>query len=298
MKIALGPVLYYWPRQVLLDYYQQLAGSALDIVYLGETVCSKRREMRLHDWLDLADFLTAQGKQVVLSGMTLLEADSELKALRKICDNGDYLVEANDMSAIQILGERKLPFVAGPFINIYSAPALKFLVEQQLKRWVMPVELPRVALQGILNGARDMDIQDRFETEVFAYGRLPLAYSARCFTARAYGLAKDNCGLICLDHPEGMSLQSQDSQEIFTLNGIQTQSSAIYDLRAEIADMRDDGVNVVRLSPVMHGMAEVIQAYDDARARRVTESSIGNGWCNGYWHHGSGMDIREDKNSD
>ena len=294
MKLALGPILYYWPRQEVLDYYQQLASSALDIIYLGETVCSKRRELRLHDWLELADYLTQQGKQVVLSSMTLLEAESELKALRKICDNGDYLIEANDISAIQIMSERQLPFVAGPFINIYNTPALNVLVKQQMKRWVMPVELSRVALQGILNGARELGIQERFETEVFAYGRLPLAYSARCFTARAYGLAKDDCGLICLDHPEGMTLQSQDSQEVFTLNGIQTQSSAIYDLRAEIGEMKEDGVNVVRLSPVMHGMAEVIQAYDDARYGRDIDLPRDGGWCNGYWHHGSGMDIRSD----
>jgi hypothetical protein len=41
------------------------------------------------------------------------------------------------------------------------------------------------------------------ETEVFAFGKLPLAFSARCFTARHYGLNKDDCQFKCLDHPEG-----------------------------------------------------------------------------------------------
>jgi len=29
------------------------------------------------------------------------------------------------------------------------------------------------------------------DVELFAYGRMPLAYSARCFTARAHGRTKD-----------------------------------------------------------------------------------------------------------
>ncbi|MDH5183045.1 MAG: U32 family peptidase [Gammaproteobacteria bacterium] len=290
MKLSLGPILYYWPRQVVMDYYEKMASTAVDIIYLGETVCSKRREMRLHDWLELADHLTKQGKQVVLSSMTLLEAESELKSLRRICDNGDYLVEANDMSAIQILAERQLPFVAGPFINLYNSPALKVLVEQQMRRWVMPVELSRLALQAIHRGTEEMDIRHRFETEVFAYGRLPLAYSARCFTARAYGLAKDDCNLICLQHPQGMNVKSQDQQEVFTLNGIQTQSAALYDLREEMSEMKHEGVDVVRLSPTLEGMVEVIQAYDDARHGRAIEAVRAEGQCNGYWHQGCGMD--------
>lgn len=54
MKYALGSVLYYWPKQELYDFYQQAAQSEADIIYLGETVCSKRREMKPADWIELA----------------------------------------------------------------------------------------------------------------------------------------------------------------------------------------------------------------------------------------------------
>mgnify|MGYP002716882516 CR=1 FL=1 len=54
MKLSLGPVLFYWSRSKLLDFYAEMAALPLDIIYLGETVCSKRRALSLDDWLGLA----------------------------------------------------------------------------------------------------------------------------------------------------------------------------------------------------------------------------------------------------
>ena len=45
-KISLGPLLYYWSRDDVFSFYEAIADTAIDIVYLGETVCSKRRLMR------------------------------------------------------------------------------------------------------------------------------------------------------------------------------------------------------------------------------------------------------------
>ena len=45
MKLSLGPVLFYWDRQQTLDFYANMAEQPLDVIYLGETVCSKRRAM-------------------------------------------------------------------------------------------------------------------------------------------------------------------------------------------------------------------------------------------------------------
>lgn len=290
LKLALGPVLYFWPRQTVFEFYDRLADSALDIVYLGETVCSKRRELRLADWLEIAGYLTEHGKQVVLSTLTLIEAESELAQLRKICANEQYMVEANDMAAVQMLTEMGVPFVTGPFINIYNARTLQVLMRQGLRRWVMPVELSRANLEALLTEVRTESPEQIAETEVFSYGRLPLAYSARCFSARASNLAKDDCRFICAKHSHGMLLRSQESQRVFTLNGIQTQSADVYNLIDELTVMRDMGVDSVRLSPQLDDMENIIRQFDDARHNKALPKSRAPHTCNGYWYQRPGME--------
>ena len=63
-RISLGPLLYYWQKTEMLNFYASVATSSVDIVYLGETVCSRRHEMRPADWLGLAQDL-AQAASVV-----------------------------------------------------------------------------------------------------------------------------------------------------------------------------------------------------------------------------------------
>ena len=287
MKLSLGPILYYWPIDQVRAFYSQAKNWPVDIVYLGEVVCSKRRELRLLDWLKIADMLEAAGKEVVLSTLALLEAESELKALQKICDNGDFKVEANDMAAVHLINSR--PFVAGPHLNIYNVSSLELMQETGAVRWVMPVELSAKTL-GELQAQRPAGL----ETEVFAYGHMPLAFSARCFTARAHNVPKDACELRCIDYPVGMPLQTQEDQELFTINGIQLQSGLPSNLLGNVDTLRELKVDVLRLSPQLEGMQQVVTAFDAARNGKQSKAidslmAAGTEWCNGYWHGEAGM---------
>jgi collagenase-like PrtC family protease len=267
----------------------------VDIVYLGETICSKRRELTPDDWRTVAERLRTAGKDVVLSTMTLLEAGSELGALRRICNEPRFMVEANDMAAVSLLSG-KGPFATGPSVNIYNARTLAFLAKRGLQRWVLPVELSRETL-GEIQADRPRGV----ETEVFGFGRLPLAYSARCYTARAYNLPKDDCRFACLDHPDGLLLSTREDEPFLILNGIQTQSARTFNLIGEIDELAELGVDVLRISPQSEHSDQVIRLFRDvltgvkhaADAARELEAFMPIGPCDGYWFGGAGMESRE-----
>lgn len=215
MQYSLGSVLYYWPKQTLEDFYQHAMQSDADIIYLGETVCSKRREMKPNDWIELAQQLTKSGKQIVLSTLALLQAPSELKEISKLVDNGEFLVEAHDFGVINMLAERNLPFVAGHGLNCYNAQTLNILLRQGMTRWCMPVELSRDWLVNLLNQCDDIGIRGKFEVEVMSYGHLPLAYSARCFTARSENKQKMSVKPVVLITPRAQSTLPRTTTSVY-----------------------------------------------------------------------------------
>lgn len=288
MQFSLGPLLFYWPKADTQAFYEAAAQSQADIVYLGETVCSKRRELKVDDWIALARQVAASGKQTVLSTLALISAPSELKEVKRLVDNGDLLIEANDLGTVQLAREAGLPFVCGPAINAYNADVLRLLLKSGMRRWVMPVELSRDWLIRLVEDLGEE--RRRFEVEVFAYGHLPLAYSARCFTARSLDRPKDNCELACIHYPTGRLANSREGQKVFNLNGIQTQSGYCYNLGNELAGM-DGLVDVVRLSP--EGM-ETLAMLDRFKANQRGEAPLPlqqERDCNGYWRQIPGMSL-------
>lgn len=293
LKLSLGPVLYYWPKDKLLEFYEQAAAMPVDIVYLGETVCSKRRPFRTEEWFEVAERLAQSGKEVVLSTLSLIEAESELKTLRRFCENGRFLVEANDMAAVHLLSAAKIPFVTGTGINIYNERTLGFLAKTGLKRWVMPVELSRDTLAAI-----HAERPEGVETEIFAYGRMPLSISARCFTARAHNLPKDDCQYRCLDYPDGMTAYTREDQPFLALNGVQTQSARTYNLLGDLHELAALGADVIRISPHSVYTRKVVETFHNCMCNGLSPKEgaqalskyMSDGPCDGYWHARAGID--------
>ena len=254
-ELSVGPVQYYWTRQALIDFYAEVADSPASTVCLGEVVCSRRHELKLADWLDLARDLRQAGKEVIMGTQALIETEAELRALRGLAAQGDVMLEANDVAAVRLLAGHG-PWVIGLHINVYSAPTLAEYTALGATRWVPPLELPLTALAQI--NAPGSPVR----TEVFAFGRMPLALSARCFTARHHGLQKDNCGFRCLDDPDGLALQTREGQAFLAINGIQTQAGTVHCLLGEQAELAQGGITRLRLSPTSRDFAQVLQLFD------------------------------------
>ena len=239
--------------------------------------------------------LKEAGKEVVLSTQVLIESGSDVTTLHKIAAMsvaGDFMVEANDMGAVHCL-EGTVPFVAGPHLNIYNLPTLQWMATLGIKRWVMPMEMGRDDLK-LLQSGRPASL----ETEVFAYGRMPLAFSARCFTARHYNLPKDDCQFRCIDHADGLQMRTREGEEFLVLNGIQTQSARVYNLLPELDRMREIGVDMVRISPQSQHTPEIIDLFHDVMTNKTRADAAMQALtplmpeqaCNGYWHGKPGLE--------
>ncbi|WKB54807.1 U32 family peptidase [Eleftheria terrae] len=292
LSLTVGPVLYYWPRNSLVAFYADIADSPADTVVLGEVVCSRRHEMKPDDWLDLARDLRSAGKEVVLASQALLESEAELRATRRLAAQDDFLVEAGDASALRALAGR--PFVLGPHINIYSHPALREYAQLGAVRWVAPVELSLESL-ALINPPGALAV----ETECFGFGRLPLAFSARCFTARHYRLSKDECAFRCIEHPDGLLLSSTEGEPFLALNGIQSLSAAQHCLLGDGPALRAAGVTRLRLSPCAQGFGQVLDCFDRVLNRgeplapaleTLDALALPGGLVNGYAHRRPGLE--------
>ena len=292
-KISLAPLAYFWSKQQTQAFYVDVMNWPVDIVYLGEVVCSRRHLMKFEDWFAIANELRAAGKSVVMSTLTLIDNEADRRGMHRLIERAtaeEFAVEANDFSAVRVLSQTGAKFIAGPHLNVYHADTLAWLAGLGATRFLPPLEMPGIDLAAIQQ-ERPVGV----ETEVQVWGRMALAFSARCFTARHHRLRKDSCEFRCDAYPDGLPLATRDKKIFLNLNGIQTQGASCTDLGAQVPELAKMEVEIVRLQPQSQHMAEVVAAFDLARRANtiasVPEAALQGSAerSNGYWFGAAGM---------
>jgi O2-independent ubiquinone biosynthesis protein UbiV len=243
LNLTVGPILFHWPQQTLVDFYARLADEApVDHVVVGEVVCSKRLPFYEDALPGVIERLQGAGKRVSLTSLALPTLARERSAARDLFASG-IDVELSDLSALGQAGEGG--FSIGPLINVYNEATLGFLARKGARSVCLPPELPLASVKTLAEAGRALGLN----VEVWGYGRAPLAISARCYHARVRGLSKDSCQFACGADPDGLDVRTIDGRDFLAVNGVQTLGHAYIDLIGDLATVAEAGVKSVRLSP-------------------------------------------------
>ncbi len=287
-QLTIAPIPFHWSAEQKLDFYARIADEApVDVVYLGEVICSKRSPFFEKHYDEVAERLTRAGKTVVFSTLAEVMLKRERNMIKGFCALEDYALEINDSAALWYLENK--PFRVGTLMNVYNEDTMAFLAARGATHFSLPPELPQDSVAILAARAKQLGVT----VEVQVFGRVSLALSARCYHARAHGRIKDNCQFVCEQDPDGMPLDTLDKQSFLVVNGIQTLSHSYLNLLQELATMQQNGITHFRLVPHTQDMVAVAQIFRAALdgAVPVRQSldqlaalGIEAPFSNGFWH--------------
>jgi collagenase-like PrtC family protease len=288
--LTLGPLLFNWTADRWSDFYARIADEApVDCVHLGEVVCSKRLPFYIDRMPQTIERLRRAGKRVVLSSLALVSLKREREMCADLATSGDVEIEVNDITMLAYLAPGQA-FAVGPLVNVYNEGTLAFLAGRGATRVCLPPELPLASVSKLARAAATHGVT----TEVWAFGRVPLAISGRCYHARVHGLAKDNCQFVCGEDPDGLKVTTLDREDFLVINGVQTLSFTYCNLLGDLAHLQAAGVTSFRLSPhscdtvaVANVFRQVLDFRTDmneamhALARLLPDAAFSNGFLAG-----------------
>lgn len=255
--LTLGPLLFNWSPERWSDFYARIADEApIDRVCIGEVVCSKRLPYYVDRIPQAIERLQRAGKTVVLSSLALVTLKREREMCADLAANGDLEIEVNDLTMLAYL-EPGRAFSVGPLTNVYNEGTLGFLAGRGANHICLPPELPFASVSVLARVAA----AHHARTEMWAFGRVPLAISARCYHARVHGLAKDNCQFVCGEDCDGLMVETLDGQDFLAVNGVQTLSATYCNLLGDLDRLRAAGVTSFRLSPHSCDMIAVAELF-------------------------------------
>ena len=215
-------------------------------------------------------------------------SSSELKEVKRLVDNGELMIEANDLGAVQLASEAGLPFVCGPAINAYNADVLRMLLKQGMQRWVMPVELSRdwlMQLNGIWAGSAS---SSRWRCSPMVICRSPTRHAASPPAPRP---AQGQLRTACIDYPTGRLPAVARGRRCSTSTA--SRPSPVTATTWVTSSKGMEGlVDVVRLSP--EGMETLTMLERFRPTNRDGPLPLQQEQdCNGYWRQIPGMSLVE-----
>ncbi|MDX5361527.1 MAG: U32 family peptidase [Alphaproteobacteria bacterium] len=290
MELTVGPNLFFWDADAWRDFYRRIADEApVDRVILGELVCSKRLPFYANWIPEAVERLQAVGKSVAMTSLALVTLRRERKLTADLFDMG-LEVEVNDLSAMAHLPQGAA-FRVGPLVNVYNEGTLRWLAGRGASGVCLPPELPLTSV-ATLAAASPVPV------EVWGWGRLPLAISARCYHARLHDRAKDSCQFICSADPDGRAVDTLDGQAFLAVNGVQTLSARCANAAHRVQDLRQAGLASLRLSPQSQGFKDVCTLFRDLLDGRIDADELcaralpqapGGGFADGFLAGAAGV---------
>ncbi len=232
---------------------------------VGELVCSKRLPFYADRIPAVVERLERGGKTVALASLALPTLERERKAARDLAEQDGNEVEINDLTLLRWM-KPETPFAVGPLVNVYNEMTLAYLARLGARRFCLPPELPIASVAALAKAAKAVDAR----IEVWAFGRIPLAISSRCYHARIHGLSKDSCQFVCANDPDGLAARTVDGADFLAVNGVQTLSHVYAALIGDCDRLAAAGVTALRLSPHSGDFVAVTQTFADAAAGRIT----------------------------
>ena len=285
MKITLGPIPFLWEKERILSFYKEVSATPVSTVYLGEVVCSKRSVLGRDTIEAIARMLSDAGKEVVVSTLGLITHRDELNFIESLCSL-PLNIEVNNIGVLNLCPD-KSRVICGPHLAIYNAPAAKFLAGLGIRRIVFMPELSQQAIESLSFSVPSV------EKEIIAFGNLPLAFSWRCYTARALNLSKTNCAIVCNKYPSGMPLDTMEGMPLFNINGTQLMSEKKVCMIEQINILRSFGIGHLRIIPQEHHTSEIVAIFNKTLTgdlsvptalevlKKFAPAGISNGWFHG-----------------
>ncbi|CAB3805632.1 hypothetical protein LMG28614_06249 [Paraburkholderia ultramafica] len=243
MKISLGPIPHRWSRNAVMTFYDAVALSSVDVVYIGSVVCTERHQMQHKDWFAIARYLASHGKEVVLSTSALTKSDADLSRLRKLVSSGEFALEVNDLATLEI-GARGAPFIAGPNIECPNVKALNRLVELGAIRWVAQPN----CIGKVLHETSQMR-EAACEIEVPVFGPEPIAVFASRVADQYNGGGRTPRRRLFTGGLEEITSLGEDNVSDGRGSGGRPGATNVVDWSHEIEALSRSGVSVLRITP-------------------------------------------------